>query len=54
MAHGRARDEHKERQWRQWIAEWRASGLTGYPERYALRKNKASEGVASEEPTAGP
>src|SRR5438477_9200666 len=28
MAHGRARDEQKERQWRQWIAEWRASGLS--------------------------
>ena len=28
MAHGRARDEHTERQWRHWIAEWRASGLS--------------------------
>ena len=28
MAHGRARDERKERQWRQWITEWRASGLS--------------------------
>ena len=28
MAHGRARDEQKERQWRQWITEWRASGLS--------------------------
>jgi hypothetical protein len=28
MAHGRARDEQKERQWRHWIAEWRASGLS--------------------------
>jgi len=28
MAHGRARDERKERQWRHWIAEWRASGLS--------------------------
>jgi hypothetical protein len=29
MAHGRARDEQKERQWRHWIAEWRGSGLSG-------------------------
>jgi transposase len=28
MAHGRARDEQKERQWRQWITECRASGLS--------------------------
>jgi hypothetical protein len=28
MAHGRARDGQKERQWRQWITEWRASGLS--------------------------
>jgi hypothetical protein len=28
MAHGRARDEHKERQWRRWIGEWLASGLS--------------------------
>ncbi len=28
MAQGRARDEQKERQWRQWITEWRASGLS--------------------------
>ena len=28
MAHGRARDEQKERQWRHWIAEWRGSGLS--------------------------
>ena len=28
MAQGRARDEQKERQWRHWIAEWRASGLS--------------------------
>jgi hypothetical protein len=28
MAHGRARDKQKERQWRHWIAEWRASGLS--------------------------
>ena len=28
MAHGRARDEGKERQWRHWIGEWRASGLS--------------------------
>src|SRR6516162_8737775 len=28
MAHGRARDDQKERQWRQWITEWRASGLS--------------------------
>jgi hypothetical protein len=28
MAPGRARDERKEQQWRRWIGEWRASGLT--------------------------
>ena len=28
MAHGRARDEQKERQWRRWIGEWQASGLS--------------------------
>ena len=29
MAYGRARDEQKERQWRRWIGEWQASGLSG-------------------------
>jgi transposase len=29
MAHGRARDERKERQWRRWIGEWQTSGLSG-------------------------
>ena len=28
MAHGRARDERKERQWRHWIGEWQTSGLS--------------------------
>jgi hypothetical protein len=28
MASGRARDERKERQWRRWIDQWRASGLS--------------------------
>ena len=28
MAHGRARDERKERQWRGMIGEWQASGLS--------------------------
>ena len=28
MAHGRARDERKERQWRRWIGEWQPSGLS--------------------------
>jgi hypothetical protein len=28
MGHGRARDERKERQWRRWIGEWQASGLS--------------------------
>ena len=28
MATGRARDERKERQWRRWIYQWRASGLS--------------------------
>ena len=27
MAQGRPRDEGKERQWRRWVGEWRASGL---------------------------
>ncbi len=27
MAHGRARDQRKERQWRRWIGEWQASRL---------------------------
>src|SRR5260370_770047 len=29
MAPGRARDEQKERQWRQRIAQWQTSGLSG-------------------------
>ena len=28
MAHGRARDERKERQWRRWISRWQTSGLS--------------------------
>jgi hypothetical protein len=28
MAHGRARDERKERLWRRWIDQWRGSGLS--------------------------
>ena len=28
MAPGRARDARKEQQWRRWIGEWRASGLS--------------------------
>ena len=28
MAPGRARDEQKERQWRRWIDQWRASSLS--------------------------
>jgi transposase len=28
MAHGRARDERKERQWRRWIRQWQTSGLS--------------------------
>jgi len=28
MAPDRTRDEGKERQWRRWIARWRASGLS--------------------------
>ena len=28
MAPGRARDEHKERRWRRWIALWQTSGLS--------------------------
>src|SRR5262245_4422634 len=28
MAPGRARDERKEQQWRRWINQWRASGLS--------------------------
>jgi hypothetical protein len=28
MAPGRARDERKERHWRRWLDQWRASGLS--------------------------
>ena len=28
MAPGRTRDEQKEQEWRRWIAQWRASGLS--------------------------
>ena len=28
MAHGRARDERKARQWQRWIDQWRSSGLS--------------------------
>src|SRR5262245_49856140 len=28
MAPGRARDERKAREWRRWISQWQASGLT--------------------------
>ena len=28
MAPGRVRDDQKERQWRRWINDWRASGLS--------------------------
>src|SRR5262249_5676486 len=28
MTTGRARDERKERQWRRWISQWQASGLS--------------------------
>src|SRR5690242_18849007 len=28
MAHGRARDTRKERQWRRLVSQWRASGLS--------------------------
>jgi hypothetical protein len=28
MAPGRAPDEQKEHQWRRWIAEWQASGMS--------------------------
>ena len=28
MAPGRTRDEQKEQQWRRWISDWRASGLS--------------------------
>jgi hypothetical protein len=28
MARGRVRDERKEQQWRRWIGEWRASGMS--------------------------
>ena len=38
MAHGRARDERKERQWRRRIGEWQASGLSvrAFCERHGL------------------
>ena len=28
MTHGRAQDERKQRQWRQWISQWQTSGLS--------------------------
>jgi transposase-like protein len=28
MTTGKPRDQHKERQWRRWIRQWQASGLT--------------------------
>jgi len=28
MAHGKARDERKARQWQRWIDQWRTSGLS--------------------------
>jgi len=28
MAHGRPRDSRKEQQWRRWIQQWQASGLS--------------------------
>jgi transposase len=28
MAQGRPRDERKERQWRKWVGDWQASGLS--------------------------
>ena len=28
MAQGRTRDERKEQQWRRWLGEWQASGLS--------------------------
>ena len=39
MAPGRARDERKERQWRCWIGEWRAGGLS-------VRAFRARRGLA--------
>lgn len=38
MAPGRARDERKEQECRRWIAQWRASGLSGraFCERHGL------------------
>ena len=60
MAHGRARDERKERQWRRWVGEWQASGLSAraFCERrgltvarfYAWRR--VLERRAAEEPAA--
>jgi hypothetical protein len=59
MAPGRARDERKERQWRRWIGEWQASGLSvrafcerrglALPTFYAWRRTlerRAAEGPA--------
>jgi hypothetical protein len=36
MAPGRAREERKEWQWRRWISQWRASGLS--VRAFSLRK----------------
>ena len=48
MAPGKPRDERKEQQWRQWLREWQASGLSvrgfcarrglGVPRFYAWRR----------------
>src|SRR6516165_5281114 len=45
MAPGRARDERKEQQWRRWIGEWRASGLSvrAFCERRGLIDNNVAE-----------
>jgi hypothetical protein len=60
MAHGRARDEEKKRQWRRWISQWRASGLSvpAFCTRHDLAParfyhwRRVLEQRAAEEPTA--
>src|SRR5436309_8966665 len=68
MAPGRARDERKEQQWRRWINQWRASGLSVrafcarhglatasfYNWRRELQRRAAAEQAAAEQPAFVP
>jgi hypothetical protein len=62
MAPGRAPDEQKERQWRRWINQWRASGLSvrafcaehGLSSASFYHWRRVLERRATEEPTLVP